>query len=169
MTDGGRTVLFEAVSTPPRSLSARGMRWFCALAVPAVAIPALLFAFLGAWPILGFAGLELALVIGLLALHRRWTARQVEVVVLTEDSLRVLAADGRGGRQEVALEPYWARLELTEEPGGVPALRLSARGRSVEVGRYLSAEEKVSLADALSGALRRYRTPVFDNPQLRDG
>lgn len=169
MTEGAETILFQAVSTPPRSLSARGMRWFCLLAVPAAGIPAVLFALLGAWPVLGFAGLELAVVLGLLAAHRRWTARQVEVVVLTPDRLRVLAADGRGGRQEVAFEPYWARLELDDRAGTSPALRLRARGRSVEIGRFLSAEEKAALGSALGSALRRYRSPDFDNPQLREG
>ncbi|MGG5810832.1 DUF2244 domain-containing protein [Falsiroseomonas sp. CW058] len=162
-------ILFEAVSTPPRSLSATGMRWLCGLAIPAACVPALLFTLLGAWPVLPILGAELALVLGLVALHRRWTAAQVEVVVLTPDRLRVLAADGRGGRQEVALDPYWARLELRERPGAVPALRLAARGRSVEVGRFLSEAEKRDLAAALEEALRRYRSPVFDNPQLRDG
>jgi uncharacterized membrane protein len=162
-------ILFEAVSTPPRSLSATGMRWLCALAVPAAAIPAVLFTFLGAWPVLPFVGVELALVLGLVALHRRWTAAQVEVVVLTPDRLRVLVSDGRGGREEVALEPYWARLELRENEGASPSLRLAARGRSVEIGRYLSAAEKQDMAEALREALRAYRSPVFDNPQLREG
>ena len=33
------TILFEAVSTPPAGLSARGMRWLCALAAVAAADP----------------------------------------------------------------------------------------------------------------------------------
>jgi uncharacterized membrane protein len=49
----------------------------------------------------------------------------------------------------------------------VAVLRAHARGRSVELGRFLSGEEKASLAVALGEALRGYRNPVFDNPQLR--
>lgn len=162
------TILFEAISTPPRSLSDRGMKWLCMLAVPAAAIPAILFAILGAWPVLPFVGAELLLVLGLVALHRRWSAAQVEVVVLTPDRLRVTAADGRGGRQEVVLDPYWARVEATERPGAVPLLRLAARGQGVEIGRYLNAREKAELAAALQHALRQFRSPSFDNPQLRE-
>lgn len=169
MTACAEQILFQAVTTPPRSLSARGMRWLCLLAIPAAAIPALLFTLLGAWPVLGFVGVELAFVLGLVSLHRRWTAGQVEVVVLTPDRLRVLAADGRGGRQEVALEPYWARVRLTERSGTGPVLSLQARGRSVEIGRFLDPAEKAAMAEALEGALRSYRAPNFDNPQLRDG
>lgn len=169
MTEQAETILFQAVSTPHRSLSDRGMRWLCLLAVPGVGLPALLFTVLGAWPVLGFAGLELAAVLGLLAAHRRWTARQVEMVLLTPELLRVTAADGRGGRQEVTLEPYWARVELADRAGTTPAVRLSSRGHSVEIGRFLSAAERAELAEAIGGALRRFRSPDFDNPQLRDG
>lgn len=169
MPPTGEAILFEAISTPPRSLSARGMRWLCLLSVPAAAVPALLFSLLGAWPVVPIIGAEVALVLGLVALHRRWTARQVEVVMLTPDRLSVFAADGRGGRVEVALDPYWARLEVAEQPGAAPRLRLVARGREVEIGRFLSSGEKQAMAAALEDALRRYRSPVFDNPQLRNG
>lgn len=169
MPPTGQAILFEAISTPPRSLSARGMRWLCLLCIPAAAVPAVLFSLLGAWPVVPIIGAEVLLVLGLVALHRRWTARQVEVVMLTPERLSVFAADGRGGRVEVALDPYWARLELTENPGAVPLLRLVARGRGVEIGRFLSAAEKQEMAAALAGALRAYRQPSFDNPQLREG
>lgn len=167
MTAQADPILFEAVSTPARSLSARGMRWLCLLAIPAAAIPAALFTLLGAWPVLPFLGVELAIVLGLVALHRRWTAAQVERIVLTADALHIRAADGRGGRTESTLEPYWARIEMTERDGATPTLRLVSRGQAVEIGRYLSPEEKVSMAAALRGALRQYRSPVFDNPQLQ--
>lgn len=161
-------VLFEAVTTPPRGLSARGMRWLCGLAVGVAAIPAVLFAALGAWPILGFLGGEVALVLGLVALHRRWNRAASESVLLTEGRLLVRRADGRGGRESAELEPYWAQVVLQERPGAVPVLIAAARGRQVEIGRFLSPDEKRELAEALQAALRRYRSPVFDNPVLRE-
>lgn len=160
-------ILFEAVSTPSRSLSDRGMKWLCLLAVPAAAIPALLFTVLGAWPVLPFVGAELLLVLGLVALHRRWSAGQVEIIMLSAGGLRIMAADGRGGREEVTLDPYWARLEILEHEGTAPTLRLSTRDQGVEIGRFLSAAEKTEMAAALQAALRRYRSPIFDNLQLR--
>jgi uncharacterized membrane protein len=161
-------ILFEAVSAPPGGLSARGMRWLCGLALGVTAIAAVVFALLGAWPVLGFLGGEVALVLGLVAAHRRWNRAASETVLLTEGRLLVRRADGRGGRESAELEPYWARLELEERPGAVPVLRARARGRSVEIGRFLSPDEKRALASALEGALRRYRSPHFDNPQLRE-
>lgn len=170
MSAGSGPILFEAVCTPPRSLSRRGLRLIGAAFATAAAVTGLLFALLGAWPVLGFLGLEVVLVVGLLSANLRWSSRAVEMVVLTEDALRVIRTDGRGRREEARLEPYWTRVEARREDGegAIGALVLRQRGREVEIGRYLSEGEKRHLAEALTQALRRYRNPVFDNPQLRD-
>lgn len=162
-------ILFEAVSTPPAGLSPRGMRWLCALASVAAGVPALLFALLGAWPVLGFLGVEVAMVLGLVALHRRRSRAQVEHVMLIHGKLVIRRNDGRGGLDGVELDAYWTRLTLEEPPEGGAVLLASARGRSVEIGRFLAPAEKRALADALDAALRRYRNPVFDNEALRRG
>jgi uncharacterized membrane protein len=168
MAGSAKVVLFEAVTRPPGGLSARGMRWFLGLTAAAAMVPAVLFAVLGAWPVLGFLGGELLLVVGLVALHRHWSRAAVETILLTEDGLVVRRRDRRGAPEEMRLEPYWARLDMEERAGAVPVLRASARGRSVEIGRFLAPEAKQELADALEAALRSYRTPRFDNPQLRE-
>ncbi len=160
-------VLFEAVTRPPAGLSARGLRWLCGIAAGVAAVPAIGFALLGAWPILGFMGVEVVVVLGLLLLHRRWNAGKLETVLLAGGRLLVTRQDGRGGEERAELEPYWARVSLEEPPDGAPRLVASARGRSVEIGRFLAPEEKRALAEALEDALRRYRAPRFDNPQLR--
>jgi uncharacterized membrane protein len=162
-------VLFEAVCTPPRSLDARGMRIVAGLVLGASAMIGLLFLALGAWPIIGFTGLEAALVLGLMVLHRRWSLRSVEILVLTEDRLTIRRTDFQGRREEVQVDPYWARLRLEERPGRVALLVLRQRGQAIEIGKLLGDEQKRDLAGALDEALRRWRDPVFDNPQLQEG
>ena len=46
-------------------------------------------------------------------------------------------------------------------------LVLTERRRGVEVGGLLGDAERRELGAMLAEALRRYREPVFDNPQLR--
>jgi uncharacterized membrane protein len=167
MSAAGETILFEAVSKPPVGLSARGMRVLCWLALLAAAVPATVFTLMGAWPVLGFLGLEVVLVLGLVATHRRWSRAAVESVLLTDGRLVIRRADGRGGQECAELDPYWSRVTLEEKPGVAPVLTVHSRGRSAEIGRFLSPEEKRSLATALETALRSYRTPIFDNAQLR--
>ena len=161
-------VLFEAICTPSRSLGPRGMRLVAAALLGGSAVTGGLFLALGAWPVLGFTGLEAVLVLGLMGLHRRWSRRSMEMLVLTGDRLTIRRTDGRGRREEVSIDPYWARLRLEERPGRVSLLVLRQRGRAIEIGRLLGDEQKRDLAGALGDALRRWREPVFDNPQLRD-
>lgn len=161
-------ILFEAICTPARSLGRRGMFVLTGVILAASLGIGLVFSLFGAWPVLGFTGLEAALVLGLMAAQRRWAARSMEVVLLTENSLRIRRTDSRGRQEELLLDPYWARLRLEERPGRVSLLVVLQRQRQVEIGRLLGEEQKRDLAVALEDALRRYREPVFDNPQLRD-
>jgi uncharacterized membrane protein len=161
-------ILFEAVCTPPRSLSRRGFRVFVALLCAFSALTGLLFLALGAWPILPFLGAEVGFALALVAMHGRGAARSAEVLLLTPGRLAISRTDSRGRRDEIELDPYWARLTYVENPAHAGVLRIDSRGRAIEIGRHLSAAEKLSLRDALAAALARARQPVFDNPQLRD-
>jgi uncharacterized membrane protein len=161
-------VLFEAVCTAHQSLGDRGMVAVAVFVVVASAGVATLFSALGAWPVVGFTGLEVLLVLGLLARHRRGGRRAVEVLALVGDRLLVRRTDARGRREELALDAYWARVRLEERQGTASRLLVTERRRRVEVGGLLGDAERRELAAMLSEALRRYREPVFDNPQLRD-
>lgn len=162
-------VLFHAVCTPPRSLTRRGYRLFVVMLMVATGMTAVLFALMGAWPVLPFLGIEVAFALGMVAMHARGSARRSEVLLLTPGRLSVARSDARGRRQEVVLDPYWARLVLAEDPGNAGTLHLESRGRSVEIGRDLTGEEKADLHAALSAALAAARRPDFDNPHLLQG
>lgn len=163
MSASPEPILFEAVCTPPRSLTPRAFRVLAVLLIACAAVPALLFLLLGAWPVLGFLGGEVALVLGLVALQAHWARRVRETLVLTQGGLTISRVDHRGRHQTIRIDPYWAR--LGRDAGGRPALL--QRDRSTAIGLPLSEEEREALADALAAALARWRQPDFDNPQLR--
>lgn len=164
MSEIAQPLLFEAISRPRQSLGGTGLRVVAALLVLGFGASGVLFALLGAWPVLGFAGVELALVLGLFLLHRAHARRGVERISLADGQLRIRRVDGAGRLHEARLDPYWARLRLSEEAS--PRLLIGHRGRESEIGVFLNEEEKRDLARALTAALRRYREPRFDNPQL---
>jgi uncharacterized membrane protein len=167
MTAPAEPILFQAVCTPPRSLSRRGFRIFAWLLAGVSTAIGLLFVAIGAWPVLPFLGLEVAFAVGMLALHARGTARRSELLLLVPGRLSIARTDSRGRREEIVLDPYWTRVTHREDPGRAGTLLVESRGQVVEIGRDLAAEEKASLHDALHGALMRARRPDFDNPQLR--
>lgn len=159
--------LFQAVIVPHRSLSRTGLRRLLIAICGLCGATAAMFAWLGAWPVGGFTGVELLLAAALFRLNAR-AAKGSELVMLDASSLRIIRTDPRGRRRELSLSPSWLNLSLEERPGRVPALMLTARKHRVEVGLSLGEDEKRDLAQALGAALHRLRNPRFDNPQLRE-
>lgn len=160
-------VLFEAEIVPHRSLSRRGLRILLAAIFVVCAADAAVFVHIGAWPVGGFAGVELLLAALLLRINAR-AARAREILSLTGAALRVVRTDVQGRRDERVLPPAWLTVQLEERPGRVPGLWLGVRGQREEVARSLGEDEKRDLARALTEALDRWRNPRFDNPQLAD-
>jgi uncharacterized membrane protein len=162
---GGAT-LFEAVIIPHRSLSPRGLRILMAVISALCGLTILRFWLLGAWPVVAFSSVEIGLAIFLLRLNAR-RARASELVLLSEDNLRIVRTDQAGRRQERVLQAGWLNVVLDELPGRVPTLAVVARGVREEIAATLGEVEKRDLAAALRDALYQARNPRFDNPQLR--
>ncbi len=159
-------VVFEAMVTPYRSLSPRGLRMVIGFVCSVSLCTTTMFWWLGAWPIAGFNGAEILLAVLLLRLHGK-SSRSCELLLLSSQALRIRRTDADGRSTEVSLPPGWLNVRLAERPGRVPGLFLSARGQHVEVGSTLGEPEKRDLAEALGAAIHRLKSPVFDNPQLR--
>jgi uncharacterized membrane protein len=164
---GEDRVLFEATLRPHRSLSRRGVGIVVACMFTASMVVTTLMYRLGAWPVIGFNGADIALAFFLLWLNIR-AARAVEIITLSESGFVITHTDIHGRSETFALAPYWLNVVLEERPGTVPRLLLAARGRQTEIARQLGDEPKRDLAAALTRALHRWKNPLFDNVQLRE-
>lgn len=160
-------VTFEAVIVPHRSLGRRGLLWLSGALALLSALVAFGLWLAGAWPVIGFTGLEVAAAVLLLRRHALG-ARPTEMLLLSERGMAVVTIDPAGRRSERVIASAWLRAALEERPGRTPALMLRARGAALEVAASLGEEEKRALALAVCEALERQRRPVFDNPQLRE-
>jgi uncharacterized membrane protein len=143
---------------PNSSLTPRAAAFFYGSLAVLVLGVALGCAALGLWPILPFAGLELAVLYWAVkwVLHRaeaREYIRVDEASVLIEKCAR--GRRGVASRNAYAFARRWTRLELCP---GVPAhwpsrLVLSSQGRSVEIGAFLTDSERLGLKDRLAEVL----------------
>ena len=146
------------VSTPNRSLGVGARRWvlgWIALTTIGIASGA---AALGAWPVMPFAGIEVAFVA--LAFHvlRRHDA-DFERIEIGEHEVRIEAREARALTRFVAYRP-WACIEVRDR-GMRCTLSLAYAGHKVPVGRLLSDEGRRRLAHELRGhiPLRNLRKP----------
>ena len=163
---GSKNLIFEAVIKPHRSLSYRAMFMVMGGMIAVSLFLTSEMAHLGAWPVIGFNIVDMALAVSLFWLNMR-AARERETISLSEDSLAVTRTDVHGRRTSFSVAPDWLNVVLEERPGTVPKLLFSTRGKSFEVARALGEAQKRELAAGLSRAMHRWRNPLFDNPQLR--
>ena len=149
-------VLFDAVLYPHRSLP-RAAFWVVMGVVAAMSFAAgIVFTLIGAWPVLGFFGLDVLLLGWLFHLSYR-QARLHETVRLTPQRLTVQRVHPDGRARSWSFQPFWVRVELEEPPQPASELSLASHGRQVAIGGFLSPEEKVDFANELRRALRRVR------------
>jgi uncharacterized membrane protein len=117
---------------------------------------------LGAWPVIGFMGLDVLLVVVLFRLNYR-SARLTETLSLTDSELVVTRVDPEGLVEETRLDAYWLRIDIDDPPGHESHLTLISRGNRLVVGRFLPPDERIAVARALQSALGRLKSPTYDH------
>lgn len=145
-------VPYRAVLAPHRSLGPRGflilMGSLCAVSFGA----GIAFWAIGAWPVMGFFGLDVAAIYLAFRLNYR-SGRLREFVEVSPDVLTVTRVEPSGRRTAFTCNPYWARVSLREWPDGRNDLRILAQGAVHSFGRCLTDDERREFAQELKGAL----------------
>lgn len=79
-----------------------------------------------------------------------------ETLTIGDAEMRLLRQNPRGPNQSWEANPYWVRVALHEQGGPVENyVTLSGAGREVEIGAFLSPEERQALYGELQDRLRR--------------
>src|ERR1700709_1200760 len=156
--------LFSALLTPHRSLKRTGflvlMGFVCAVSFAA----GLAFLLMGAWPVLGFFGLDVLAIYWAFRINFRH-ARASEEISVTPSELRVRRISHRGHVVEWVLNPLWVQLDQKADAEfGIEKLYLLSRGRRVSIASFLGPDEKASFAKALTAALVAARRGPTYNP-----
>ncbi len=150
-------IFFERVLLPYRSLPPRGFHLLMLfLGVVSVAV-GVGFVAMGAWPVCGFFGLDVLLVYVAFRLSYR-SARQREVLRLSDDDFTVERTDIYGRQSQWRFQPFWLRVILEERPDESNRLLVASHGRSLVIGDFLGAPVRRDVALSLSAALARWRS-----------
>ena len=153
---GESDYLFDAVLQPNRSLPPIGF-YIVIACVGVVALGlGIMFLMVGAWPIFGLYGLDIALLYWALKSNYR-SGRMYETVRLTQDTLTVERVDTRGRQSRWQFQPHWLRVHMDDPPEHESQIRLQSHGRTIIIGSFLSPEERLDFAQALQEALVRAR------------
>ena len=155
------SVAFDAVLVPHRSLPRWGFILLIGSLAAALVAVALSFWSLGAWPVAGFCGLEAFMVWGAFELNYR-SGRRLETVRLDDVTLRIDRIAPNGRTQYWTFEPGWVRVVLEPENSDNNRLVLTSHGRRLQIGSFLTDDERLDLANALNSALLRWQSAPLD-------
>jgi uncharacterized membrane protein len=157
ISDDDDAPIFAARLSPHRSLSPVGFNLLMIAIVGVSFVAGLSFWLMGAWPVVGFFGLDILLIQQAFRLNYR-AARAFEEFEVTRARLTVRKVSASGRRREYAFNPYWARLEVDRRPDRlISALRIASHGRRLDIAGFLGPEERESFSAAFSAALAEAR------------
>ncbi len=149
--------IFSARLTPHRSLTRKHFRLLLIIIGCAGLFTSLPFVIMGAWPVAGFMGLDVALIYFAFRANFR-DARAYEDVTLTPLELHLAKVSAKGARADWRFNPSWVRLEREEdEEFGLQRLEVASRGARIEIAHYLGPDDKARFATELSRALAEAR------------
>lgn len=167
MTDAGRQTdrltsheaVFRAVLEPHRSATISNLN-VAALVFALGSLPfCILFWALGAWPVIGFVGLDALILLCLLRFHH-WAGRAHETIHLTDEALTIERVNHWGRTRRWSFQPYWLQVNVEDVDAYRNRLEIRNRERSLSIGGFLTSEEKIDLADALRHSLQQLTGPV---------
>ncbi|MFI4948362.1 MAG: DUF2244 domain-containing protein [Alphaproteobacteria bacterium] len=159
-------LFYERVLLPHRSLPPRGFHVMMGLLGLLSLGVSIGFVAVGAWPICGFFGLDVALLYLAFRLSYR-SARQREVLRLHAEDFTVERVDIYGERATWRFQPFWLRVILEERPDQSNRLLVASHGKSLVIGDFLGPPVRRELAASLRAALARWRAalnPANDAP-----
>lgn len=146
------TIYLDAVLEPPRSLSPRGFnRVMLALGFASL-LSSIYFLAVGAWPVMGFLGLEILAL--WLVFRFSFRAQQARTYVrVTAETIDVRKVDGWGRERRARLASHFARVEFDRQAAGPHALRVASSAKAYVVGEFLTPRERESFARRLAQAI----------------
>jgi uncharacterized membrane protein len=147
---------FERVLLPHRSLPPRGFHLLMLILGLISLAVGIGFVSIGAWPVTGFFGLDVALVYIAFRLNYR-SARRSETIRLAGDVFTVERVDVRGERRMWRFQPFWLRVILEERGDEWNRLLVASHGRSLVIGDIVAPAIRRELAASIREALKRWR------------
>ncbi|MEM6780414.1 MAG: DUF2244 domain-containing protein [Pseudomonadota bacterium] len=150
-------VIFHATLYPHRSLNRKGFMIFMGILLTLNIVISLYFYSRGAWPVVGFMGLEV-LIIWLAFRASYLSAHDYETVTLTEKELIIEDHTRNRPYRRWTFNPTWVRITMDDPPKHESELTITSHGKGVVIGGFLSPQERLDLANALRQHVNKCRT-----------
>jgi uncharacterized membrane protein len=146
--------IWSVTLTPHRSLDGPAFKILFGWVILLNLIIAIFFYKMGAWPVFGFLGIDVALVWWAFKANTK-AARRSERITIAGDQVRLIKQYQAEPATEVEFNRRWLRIVLEYDAARelVGRLLLVSKGKATEIASFLGAEERESLAAELKRAI----------------
>jgi uncharacterized membrane protein len=144
---------------PNASLGPRGLRWLLGAVIAINVVVAVGFSLVGAWPVVAFCGLDVALIWWALTASMR--VQRIETITITAQEL--VWQEIREGRavQELRFPRSFVFVRMTEDRYGARhSLVLASAGQTYPIALGLGVDERRELAALIDRTLRVRTSPT---------
>lgn len=146
--------VFDAILYPNRSLPNAGFLAVMAIVIGANVLFGIYFFSIGAWPVIGFCGLDVFLVWLAFRISYR-QGRLRERVIIRGGDMRVSRILPSGHESRWLLQPVWTRVVIDRPDEHEAQVRVVSKGRSLVLGAFLSPDERTTFGRSLADAIER--------------
>ena len=148
---------------PNNSLSPKGfVLLMIFITIPCIFI-GVMFLYMGAWPVLGFMGLEIALIFIFFKIlfHKN---SFYEHIILDKNKFNISYNHNKKTINTIVLEPTWLQVKINHTN---KSLAITTHGKTIELGKCLALEEKIKLAEAIRKGLINWKNNQTFNSNLK--
>lgn len=150
-------IIFEKLLYPHRSLSVIGFTFIMLFVILVSSAVGLFFFLLGAWPVIGFFGLDIILIY--LAFKISFNSgKKSEKIILTENEL-IIEKQKIFGKKKIwsFRPPHWVKVMIKQNSTSSNRLVLYSHGLAIFIGDFLSDNEKIETANIIKNALKKLK------------
>lgn len=152
-------LFMDAVLAPNRSLPNPGFIALMAVLAGMSFVAGLVYLRMGAWPVPFFFGIDVLLVWLAFRISYR-DGRRREIIRISRERILVHRQHPNGATRHYVLPTAWTQVKVHHAGKHDTAVELSASGKRLLVGSFLSPPERPDLGEAIDRALSRARKPL---------
>ena len=154
-------LFFDVELRPYRSLGPVGFFLLMLIIVSVSFIAGLFFVSKGAWPVMGFFGLDVLAIYLAFKFNYR-SGKIAEFLQLTNNELIITRVEPSGKTNKWNFHPSWIKVQIKEYSNQNNRLILSSHGNAIQIGSFLSSSERREIANELKNALVRWKQSLIN-------
>ena len=147
---------------PNQSLTPKGLLLLMFFITVPASFIGITFFILGAWPVLGFMGLEVLLIyIAFKVLF--YKNKFYEHIILDKEKLSIFFKKQNNTITKIELEPTWLQVQIENIYETEDMLTISSHGKKIILANFLIPEERVKLAKKIRYGLSEWKNQYSIN------